>query len=141
GVGSVDGGAGGERGAVRISAGVEGLVDGVPERDDDRAPVVERVVEGEERRLLPAVRGLGGGEGGGDLVAQLPVLPELPGEVEKHLQLCGNVPEPRRRAEGQPVRPDEILQCRDGLLVDRRLMAAPGLIPPPPPPPAPPRHL
>jgi hypothetical protein len=58
--------------------------------------VIERVVEGENRRLLPAVLGLRGRECRGDLVDQLSLLPELSGEVEEQLQLRGNVAEARR---------------------------------------------
>jgi hypothetical protein len=48
--------------AVRVPATVEDLVDGTPEWNDDRPPVSQGVVEGESRRLLPAVLGLRGRE-------------------------------------------------------------------------------
>src|SRR5262249_18117300 len=75
------------RGAVRVAAGGEHLAHRVADREDDHAPVVERVVEGEDRRLLTAVRRLRGGERRGDLVGELALLPEMPGPVHELLQL------------------------------------------------------
>ena len=118
-----------ERGAVRTPAAVEDLVDGVAEREHDCAPVVQRVVEGEDRRLLAAVAGLRGGERGRDLIDQLPLLPELTGEVEEYLQLCGDVPESRRRAESRtrrPIRDPRI--CATGPSSTSGAVAAPVLV-------------
>lgn len=43
---------------------------GVSRSDDDPAEVVDGVVKGEEGRLLPPVRGAGGGEAAIDLVGK-----------------------------------------------------------------------
>src|SRR5436305_1276561 len=69
---------------VGIAAPVEDLVHRVPEREDDRAPVVEGVVERENRRLLPAMLGLRRGERSRDLVDERSPLPQLSGEIEEH---------------------------------------------------------
>src|SRR5262249_40905575 len=50
-----DGVPGDERGAVRVAARGKHLADRVAERQDQHPPVVERVVEREDRRLLTAV--------------------------------------------------------------------------------------
>ena len=72
---------------VRVAAAVENLVHRVPERENDRAPVVEGVVERENRGLLAAVFRLRRGERRRDLVDERSSLPQLAGEVEKHFQL------------------------------------------------------
>src|SRR5262249_21234762 len=71
---------------------VEDLVNGVAKRENNGAPVVQRVVEREDRRFLPPVGGLGGRERRRDLVDQLSLLPELPGEVEKHFSCAATFP-------------------------------------------------
>ena len=77
---------------------------------------------------MAAVLGLGGRECGRDLVDQLPLLPELTGEVEEHLQLRGDVPEAGRRAEGDPVRPLDVLELRFRLILELGAMTAPVLL-------------
>ena len=51
--------------------------------DDERAPVVEGVVEREYRRLLTAVRGRGARERRADFVDERARGPERPGHVEE----------------------------------------------------------
>src|SRR3954466_8235659 len=100
---------------------------GVSERQDDGAPVVEGVVQGEDRRLLPSVLRLRRREGRSDLVDQFSPFPELPGEVEKQLQLSCDVAETSRGSKGDPVRPHDVLQARIGDISDLGAMAAPVL--------------
>src|SRR4029450_3256446 len=78
---------------------------GVAGRDEDRAPVMERVVEREQRRFVAAVAVASAREAGRDLVGQLTGGPERAGAVEELLELCADVPEARRTAERQAVCP------------------------------------
>src|SRR5260370_1324707 len=71
-------------GSVRV-AGLEVDRVGVAGRDDDAAPVVEGVVEREDRRLLAAVCGGGGGERGRDLAGQTTLTPQRAGGVNELL--------------------------------------------------------
>src|SRR6266545_1096747 len=72
---------------VRIAAAVENLMHRVPERENDRSPVVEGVVERENRGLLAAVLRLRRGERRRDFVDERSSLPQLAREIEKHFQL------------------------------------------------------
>src|SRR5436305_7795141 len=85
------------RRTVWVATAVEHLGDRVPERQHERAPVVEGVVERKDRRFLAAVISLRGREGSNHLVDQLSLLPQLPGLVEKHLQLRCHIAESCRR--------------------------------------------
>src|SRR6185437_463055 len=102
--------------------------DRVAERQDQHAPGVERVVEGEDRGLLASVNCVRRGEGGADLVRKLSGLPERPRLVDELLQLCGDVSETGRRSEGDAVRPVEVVQGGNRRLRDLRAMAAPVLV-------------
>ena len=88
--------------------------DRVAERDDDHAPVVEGVVERQDRRLLTAVLGLRRGEGRRQLVGELALLPQVAGLVDELLELRRHVAEARGRAESDAVGPLEVVQRRLG---------------------------
>ena len=90
--------------------------------------MVEGVVQGEDRRLLAPVRRHRGGEGGRHLVGELALLPQPSRLVHELLQLCRHVAEPRRSAEGDCVRPLQVLETRDRLVLDLRAMPAPVLV-------------
>jgi hypothetical protein len=75
--------------------------------------VVEGVVEGEQGRLVAAVAVARAREAGRDLVGQLAREPQRTGGVEELLELCADVPEARRAAEGQRVRPADVIEGRD----------------------------
>jgi hypothetical protein len=57
-------------------------------------------------------------EGGRDLVDEGSSLPELAREVEEELQLRRDVAETSRRPEGDAVRPLEVGEARDRLVLD-----------------------
>jgi hypothetical protein len=116
-----------DTGPVRVAAAVEDLVHRVAERQHDGAPVIEGVVE-RERVDSAAVLGLGRSEGRRNLFGEHAPLPELAGEVEEHLQLTGDVPEPGRRSQGDAVRPFEILQRCVRLAFQLGAVAAPVLL-------------
>ena len=116
------------RRAVGIAAAVEDLVHGVPERQHDGAPVVQGVVEREDRRLLTAVLGHRRREGRRDLVDECSSLPELAREVEEDLQLRRDVAEASRRSEGDAVRPLEVLERGFRLVLELGAMTTPVLL-------------
>src|SRR3954463_2687207 len=101
---------------------------GVSERQDDGAPVVEGVVQGEDRRLLSSMLRLRGREGRSDLVDQFSPFPELAGEVEKQLQLSCDVAKTSGGSKGDAVRPLDVGQARIGEILDLGAMTAPVLI-------------
>ena len=78
--------------AVRVSAPVEDFVNRVPEREHDRPPVVQRVVEGEDRGFLPAVLGLRGRERRGDLVDQPSPLQSSPVRSRNSFSCAATLP-------------------------------------------------
>jgi len=80
--------------------------------------VVQGRVEREDRRLLPAVRGLRRGERRRDLVGELAFLPEPAGLIDELLQLGGDVAEAGRRSERDAIGPLEVVKGSDRLVGD-----------------------
>src|SRR6266545_3688898 len=117
-----------ERGPVRVAARGEHLLHCIAERKHHHAPVVEGVVERQDRRLLPSVSRLRGGKAGRDLVRELAFLPEPPRLIDVLLELGGDVAEAGGRSEGDPVCPLEIGEGRHRLLADDGPVAAPVLV-------------
>ena len=63
-----------------------------------------------------------------NLVGELALLPEPSRLIHELLQLRRDVAEPRRSAEGDAVRPLQVLQARDRLVLDLGAMPAPVLV-------------
>ena len=93
---------GGVGGAVRI-ARLELMRVEVPGADDDRAPVIEDVVQRRDGRLLPAVLSAGARKHAADLADERVLDPKPARLIEEIPHLGRHVPEPGRRSEDDRV--------------------------------------
>ena len=104
----------GVRCSIRVASRLRDRLIGIARRDNDRTPVIERVVKRKQRRFVAAVNVARARKAGRDLVRQLTSEPERTGDVEEELlQLCADVPEARRTLKGQSICPAQVIGGRN----------------------------
>src|SRR5215469_3434102 len=97
---------------VRVTAGSKDALIRVSERNDDRSPMVEDVVECKDRALLSAVRIHGSGERGRRLICERTFLPDSARRIDELLELCRGHAKPCRRSKSESIGPLEVLERR-----------------------------